>query len=141
VDESIEEMTLLVFRKQEETSPTAIVDPEGVKYSQEKISAGIRWHSDARYDLITVEKPRRGTWKIDAEVDPDNRVMVVTNLRMQVTQLPNNLSIDDAYYLFVRLIQQGKAITQKSFLDLVHVQLLQNRDNQENARWEARDDG
>ena len=75
VDNSIHEATFLVFRKSG-AAPTTVTPPKGKAFGQQKLPAGVEWHEDERYDLITVQDPAPGEWTINADVDPDNRVMV-----------------------------------------------------------------
>ena len=67
--------------------------------------------------------------------------MVVTNLKLRTTQLPNNLSVEDAPYYFVQLIQGGEVIRRKEFLDLVKVTLRQRQQGGDQWEWRLLDDG
>lgn len=123
VDASIDEMTLLVFR--ETGKQIELITPGDKTYTAAAPPASVHWHGDTGYDLITLSKPEPGLWRIRGTQDSDNRVMVVTNLKVRATGLPNNLSIDDTPYYFVQLTQDGTVINQKSFLDLVKINLRQ----------------
>ncbi len=139
VDASIEEMTLVVFRDAE--IPIELIAPGNKTYNAVAPPASARWHSDAGYDLITLNKPEPGEWRIRGTQDSDNRVMVVTNLKVRVTGLPNNLSIDDAPYYFVQLTQDGTVINQKAFLDLVKISLRQRDQSGQLKESPLLDDG
>lgn len=121
VDASIEEMTLLVFR--EPGKSIELLTPADKIHSAAAPPASARWYSDTGYDLITLSKPEPGAWRIRGTQDSDNRVMVVTNLKVRATGLPNNLSIDAAPYYFVQLTQDGTVINQQKFLELVKISL------------------
>jgi len=149
VDESIEELTLLVFRK-DDSSQSQIISPDGQTFDESSAPENVKWHHEDRYDLITITKPMSGTWHVNADVDPDNRVMVVTDLRMITTTLPNNISLGDDYTLYVSLTQENKVIEQKDFLHFIKVRLDQHSGDQhwdwillDNGRDadETRDDG
>jgi uncharacterized protein (TIGR03503 family) len=149
VDESIEELTLLVFRKDDQ-SQSQIVMPDNQTFGESSAPANVKWHHEDRYDLVTITRPMPGTWHVNADVDPDNRVMVVTNLRMITTTLPNNISLGDDYTLYVSLTQKNKVIEQKDFLHFIKVRLDQQSGEQhwdwmllDNGRDadETRDDG
>ena len=71
VDDSISEMTLLIFRDQA-SQPTILIPPDSPAISAQKPRAS-RWRSDTGYDLITVKNPESGIWHIDADMDQDNR--------------------------------------------------------------------
>ncbi|HEB95952.1 MAG TPA: VWA domain-containing protein, partial [Sedimenticola thiotaurini] len=80
IDSSIEEATLLVFRA-DGAAATRVVMPDGTSFGSDDAPANVSWHRDAGYDLLTVRKPQTGEWRIQAAVDPDNRVLVVTDLK------------------------------------------------------------
>jgi len=124
IDSSIREMTLLIFRKPGSTPPI-LIPPDSPAISARK-PRGSRWRSDRGYDLITVSKPESGTWRIDADMDPDNRLMVVTDLRLDVGGVPAYGNPRDALRLTAELFNKGKKIRKNSFLrfvdfDLIHI--------------------
>jgi uncharacterized protein (TIGR03503 family) len=140
VDNSIEEITFLVFRDSQ-GKPTELVDPQQLRFGMANAPKQVRWHSDTGYDLITITKPQPGDWRIMGPEDVDNRVMVVTNLKLRTTQLPNNLSVDDTPYYLVQLMQGGEVIRRKDFLDLVKITLRQQQQGGEKWEWRLLDDG
>ena len=140
VDKSIEEITFLVFHDAKGKA-TELVDPQQRLMGMKTAPKGVRWHRDTGYDLITITKPQAGDWRILGPEDVDNRVMVVTNLKVRSTQLPNNLSTEDTPYYFVQLLQKGVVIRRKDFLDLVKVTLRQQQEGGEKWEWRLRDDG
>jgi len=126
VDASIEEMTLLVF-KQKNANDTRLVDPNGQAIATASGDGKVRWFGTAGYDLITVKKPVGGKWRIEAEVDPDNRVMVVSNLGLNIKEVPNNLLAGEAIDYQLSLVEEGEVIRKQDFLKLVEARLIQNR--------------
>ncbi|MCF6211002.1 MAG: VWA domain-containing protein [Gammaproteobacteria bacterium] len=140
IDNSIHEATFLVFRKPG-ASTTTIITPDGSSFDQQQLPAGVEWFEDERYELITVQNPPPGEWRINADVDPDNRVMVVTDLRMKNTELPNDLSVGRPLLFTMQLEQKGKIIDRPDFLQFVKVTLTQIADNGDEWQWRLRDDG
>ncbi|MEJ2565497.1 MAG: VWA domain-containing protein [Gammaproteobacteria bacterium] len=140
VDNSIEEITFLVFRDLQ-GKPTRLMEPNHQQFGKENAPKQVRWHHDTGYDLITITKPRPGEWHILGPIDADNRVMVVTNLKVHATQLPNNLGVDDTPFYFAQLLQKGKLIRRKDFLDLVHVTLRDQLEGGRHREWQLHDDG
>jgi uncharacterized protein (TIGR03503 family) len=140
VDKSIEEITFLVFRGSK-AKPTELVDPRQRRFGAANAPQQVNWHSETGYDLITVTKPEPGDWRVLGPEDADNRVMVVTNLKVRATQMPNNLSTDDTPYYFAQLMQGDTVIRRKDFLDLVKVTLRQQQEGGEKWEWVLRDDG
>ncbi len=140
VDSSVQELTLLVFRG-EQGQATRIILPNGEAISADHSPKNVRWKREARYDLVTVRRPPAGEWTIDAELDPDNRVMVVTNMRVKATKLANTLLAGDELPYFVSLIQDGKVISNALFLDLVNINLERYHGNEMQRRLTIADDG
>ncbi|MDH3712710.1 MAG: VWA domain-containing protein [Gammaproteobacteria bacterium] len=120
VDASIKELTLLVFRA-EQASPTLLQSPDGTEYSANTPPPGARWRSDEGYDLITVEQPQAGHWQVDAQLDPDNRVLVATDLRLQTGELGNHRLPSDGVEISASLQEAGRRIERADFMQLVQV--------------------
>lgn len=123
IDKSIKDMTILVFRKPN-TSQTTLTTPSKKSWSYKKHPKNVTWHQDTGYDLISSKNPEIGGWLINAAVDPDNRVMVVTNLKLVAGNFPNNIMYGDTLSLTAKLIQEGKTVTQKRLLELVKFKVL-----------------
>lgn len=92
VDESISELTLVVFRN-DGAEPTRIKLPDSGE-----VDAGLaaslenwRWDDSAGRDLITVQNPPPGSWQILAAEDPDNRALVITDLKLGMPDLPSRI--------------------------------------------------
>ena len=122
IDESIEEFTALIFRKKG-SPPSQLVNPDGQVISQIKRAENARWFSESVYDLVTVENPQGGTWKIKAELDPDNRVTVVSDLKMEIKNLPTTLFPGQQVDFEVYLHEDGEIITNPDFLRLMSVEM------------------
>jgi len=121
IDASIREMTLLIFRGPN-SPPTILIPPDSPAISAQK-PRGSRWRSDQGYDLITVKNPEAGSWRIDAEMDPDNRLMVVTDLKLEVEGLPAYGSPADAHRVAAELFNRDMKIRKNSFLRFVDFEL------------------
>ena len=140
VDASVRELTLLIFRDRG-ARESAIVLPSGQRLTVGNAPANVRWRQEGGYDLITVDQPMAGQWKIDAEVDPDNRVMVVTDLRVRATRLPNVMLAGDAKSYHVELLQDRKVIDSGLFLDLVNINLERHQGGHIQKNIKVLDDG
>jgi len=131
VDASIEEMTLLVFKK-DPNKKTRLITPDESVIEGPSSNGEVRWFSTEGYDLITIQKPQSGDWKIDADVDPDNRVMVVSKLGLHVADVPNNLLAGESIDYQLSLVEDGELITKPDFLELVDARLLQEKSGKKN---------
>ncbi|HIC45661.1 MAG TPA: VWA domain-containing protein [Methylophaga aminisulfidivorans] len=130
IDSSVNEMTVLAFRKPG-SAETQLKSPDGKTLTELDQSEKIRWLHEDSFDLITIENPVTGEWRIDAQLDPDNRVMVVTDMKLQTSDLPNNVLKGEKFDFHATLTDHGKAITRKDFLELVDGSLKQNSEQGE----------
>ncbi len=140
VDASINELTMLVFRK-DGAPGTALKMPDGKEIDQKSKPDSVHWQHEARYDLITLDKPMAGEWKVNAELDPDNRVMVVTDLTVRASRLPNMMLRGDQMPYFVELHDKDKLISKPQFLDFVSIALNRNYQNQLDKKVALEDNG
>jgi uncharacterized protein (TIGR03503 family) len=120
VDASIEEMTLLVFHPAGGRA-TRVERPDGRAFGREDAPDDVSWAHEGGYDLITVLEPMQGEWRLLADEDPDNRVMVVTDLRLRVGPLPNNLIAGEPLTVTASLLQNDRPIVNPDFLELLEV--------------------
>ncbi len=124
LDTSVRDMTVLVFRK--ESKSVVLVNPQGKSFDYRKHPENFNWNQEHSYELITVKKPAAGEWIIKGSKDPDNRVMIVTNLKLDTDELPPSILAGDKVFVEAELLNKGQRITRKSFLNLVSFQVEVN---------------
>ena len=135
VDSSIEEFTALIFRSSDE--PTQLVSPDQSRYQFDKEDRDVNWYKTDRYDLITVKQPLEGEWQVLADLDPDSRVSIVSNLKLLVKPLPTNLFVDETARLSLLLQDAKQNITDPDFLGLLDIDsLVTHRDS--SREWPER---
>ena len=115
VDASINDMTLLIFNK-DKSHPTAVITPENKKWNSNEHPNKVKWFSDEGYDLITIKKPEKGEWKIKAPLDPNNRVVVATNLKLKSNDIPSYLILGNSLNVAARLEEDGKPLSDQRLL-------------------------
>ncbi len=135
VDKHVSDITVLIFLAKDSPA-TKLTLPDGQVWSEKKHPQIANWHHDTGYDLITVKGPTAGEWKLQAKVDPDNRVMIVTNLRMKVSNLPNSIMLGDEFDVRARLLEEGKIVTNKNLLEKTNFELkrIDNEDRVTNIK-------
>lgn len=138
VDESILELTLLVFKPQN-ARPTEVIEPDETQYQKTNSPSYAKWQSEKNYDLITITRPKVGEWSINAQTDPDNRVLVVTNLQIQTNRIPNNLYIGETLNVGLFMTDNNKKITDDNFLQFISMSAIQKEPNKK--RWFLHDNG
>lgn len=114
VDESISELTLVVFRETDAKS-TRIQIPDGGEIDVETASAlaDWRWDDSAGRDLITISNPPAGSWRILAAEDPDNRALVITDLKLAMPGLPSRVFPGETIEGGLLLTNHGEPIVER----------------------------
>lgn len=120
IDSSIEEFTALIFRKNADET-TELHGPDGSASHASSPAEGVSWHSTDSYDLITVSQPLEGEWQVKADMAPESRITVVSNLNLRVVPIPNNVYKGQHVDLKFALVEDGKVITRSEFLSLMQI--------------------
>jgi uncharacterized protein (TIGR03503 family) len=119
VDAGVQDMTVVVFRDKG-AAATRLSGPGGQSFDADHHPKAVRWHHDTGYDMVTIAHPAQGGWRIQAAADPDNRVLVVTNLRLQTDPLPGNVLMGEQMAVHAWLSRKDKIETDADFLKLAH---------------------
>lgn len=120
VDESVQEFTALIRREPGQT-PTALINPQKQKHHYPPALPTINWHHTEDYDLITVTDPLPGRWEIDADMQPFSRLTVISDLKLVVDPLSNNVHVGEPVPLRFHLRDDSGVIDQAEVLDLLTV--------------------
>ncbi|MFW6379610.1 MAG: VWA domain-containing protein [Guyparkeria sp.] len=131
VDDSISELTLVVFRA-DDAPATRIQVPDGGEIDRETAGelADWRWDGSAGRDLITIENPPEGSWRILAAEDPDNRALVITDLKLAMPGLPSRVFPGEAIEGGLLLTNRGKPIVEPRLTDDIEA-VVETRDPEE----------
>ncbi|MGB1091167.1 MAG: VWA domain-containing protein, partial [Oceanobacter sp.] len=124
IDASVDEFTALVFRKSS-GKKTELIAPDGSRYSWEssRSDAKVRWHQDAHFDLITIKNPQEGIWQANADIDPDNRVQILSDLRLVTEGIEAAFFSGDALELITSLTNEGEVVSERALLQLTDMTL------------------
>ncbi|ARU57385.1 von Willebrand factor type A (vWA) domain-containing protein [Oleiphilus messinensis] len=134
IDSSVEELTALIFKKPG-SQPTRIIEPDDNGYSKGQKPDYVDWYSDKGYDLVTIKQPLEGQWRIEADLLPDSRVTVVSNLSMEVAQLPSNFFAGQTLHMEVAFKEGESTIVNPDFLKLIDVDLnIQTEDGKSGTK-------
>ena len=120
VDGGVKEFSLLVFRKHD-SAPSQLVSPKGEKIAKIGAPPNVAWLDSASYDLITVKQPEVGVWRLVADVDPDNQVMIVTDLKMQIEALPSFLAESETLAINAYFTDRDTLISRADFLGMLTI--------------------
>ena len=141
VDAAVQELTFLGFREKG-SPPLRLVPPGGGELTAVSHPDGVRWRAEDGYDLVTVTAPTPGEWRYLGDEDPDNRAMIVTDLKLETSPLPAHLLASEAAALEIRLTEDGATVDRAEFLALLDVSVTQRApDGALAGSWPLRDDG
>jgi uncharacterized protein (TIGR03503 family) len=124
IDFAVDEVTLVFFRKKGAPS-VVLVRPDGSKvYARTAKDNGMQWFDDKTYDLIKMTKPTPGPWQAIGEILPESRIMVLTEIGLDVDALPTDLMVGEIFKVTARLSNGGKPVNVKDFRDILQLDVL-----------------
>lgn len=124
IDEAVEEITLIFFRKKGSPS-VVLVKPDGSKvYARTAKEQQMEWHDDKTYDLIKMTKPTPGPWQAVGEILPESRIMVLTDIDLVVDPLPKDMMAGETLKVTARLTNNGQLINARDFRDVLQLDVL-----------------
>lgn len=118
VDKSIEEITALIFRG-DVAGQIKLIDPQGQEFTAQSAPKNVNWFRADSYDLITLNKPATGKWTLGGSLAPGSRLTLVSDLKLAVQPLPNNIFIGEGQDLSLQLQEAGKTYINPEFLKLI----------------------
>ncbi|HUX82368.1 MAG TPA: vWA domain-containing protein [Halothiobacillus sp.] len=131
VDKSVKELTILAFRDKSDT-PNSLKTPDG-KLIDEKSSHALsnwRWDSSGGRDLITIEQPQDGEWQIIGAKDPDNRALIITDLKLNVTAIPTRIYPGELINSTLQLTNHDVPVTQPALTQTIKAVIQERRDTE-----------
>lgn len=124
IDYEIDEITLVFFRKKGAPS-VVLVKPDGSKvYARTAKDHQMEWHDDKTYDLIKIKQPTPGPWQAIGGILPESRIMVLTDIDLQVDPLPTDMMVGESLKVTARLTNGGKPINARDFRDVLKLDVL-----------------
>ncbi|MGH1472135.1 MAG: VWA domain-containing protein [Cellvibrionaceae bacterium] len=136
VDSSVEEFTALVFPV-EGSPPAKLKSPENKEYAFDDNNEDVNWIRTDQYELLTVKRPVEGEWELLADLDPDSRVTIVSDLNLVVKPLKNNALKNSRIHLKLLLEEEGKKIVRPDLLNILDVSYSVQRHNDGEAWFDV----
>lgn len=124
IDDGIESITMVLFRRPG-TASVVLVRPDGSKvfYNTAK-QHGIRWHDAASYDLIEITNPMPGPWQALGRILPESKILVLTDVELDVDPLPKSLMVGENFKLTARLKDGEQIVNARDFKDILTLQVI-----------------
>ncbi|MGF1778163.1 TIGR03503 family protein [Vibrio nomapromontoriensis] len=126
VDETIERITFLVYRK-DNSRPVTLVRPDGRKYYAWKHPANVHWIEEPTADIVTIERPMPGPWQAIGKVTPKNNIQLVSKLSLKAQTLPERLYQGEKVKFTARLLSDGEPLIIDSILTHVNLKVVMTR--------------
>lgn len=79
VDAAVQEMTVVASKAAADVK-ISLEAPDGSSIDAGNAGAGVRWFKSEQFDMITVEKPAAGDWRLVSSDNRGDRAYVVTDL-------------------------------------------------------------
>jgi uncharacterized protein (TIGR03503 family) len=115
IDEELEEVTLLFYRRSG-TQPVILVRPDGSKLKIGNLPEDkVQWFDDRTFDMIKIKSPMVGPWQVIGEVEPNSKIMVVSEIKLEVVPLPDIILQGETLKMEGRLYNGEMAIDNPLF--------------------------
>ncbi len=126
IDDQVTEFTLLAFHGA--GGHSQLVAPDGQRITAAKAPQGTLWRAESTHDLVTLSHPKPGKWRLEGVEDPDNRVVVVTDLGIEAGLLPSALSLGATPMIEAWLTDHQQPVARKDLLQLLSARAILARE-------------
>ncbi|QHJ10102.1 hypothetical protein FX988_00311 [Paraglaciecola mesophila] len=119
IDHEVDEITMVFFREYG-SLPVVLVRPDGSKiYQSQADGEGVFWFDTATYDMVSIKKPMPGPWQAVGDIEPESRVMVISDLSLHAEPLPSVIFSGEILKQTAHLTNGGEPINYTEFRDVV----------------------
>ncbi|UXI01884.1 TIGR03503 family protein [Photobacterium sp. TY1-4] len=123
IDPSVEQASFMVKRA-ENSQPIVLVRPDGKKYYSIRHPKHVSWYEEPGMDIISIENPMPGPWQAVGQVTPTNRIVVLSNLTLEVADMPARLYQSETLKFTARLFENGQLLHNRDFIDRVKMSVV-----------------
>ncbi|WP_340679659.1 TIGR03503 family protein [Paraglaciecola sp.] len=121
IDFTVDELTMIFFREFG-SAPVVLVKPDGSKIFQSQADGvNLFWFDAATYDMISLKNPTPGPWQAIGQIEPNSRVMVISDLALHADPLPRVIFSGEILKQTAYLTNNGKPIDYTAFRDVVEL--------------------
>lgn len=116
IDPKTEQITFILNHSK--GSPLIVlVRPDGSKLYPHKHPKSVGWVSGKMHDIITINNPMAGPWQAIAQLDGDNRIKLLSKVRLEINKLPLKLYAQEYITTHASLYYDDKLMTNSAYLD------------------------
>jgi uncharacterized protein (TIGR03503 family) len=119
IDEKLDEVTLIFYHRRG-AKPIILIRPDGSKlnidnYPEDKV----QWFDDQTFDMLKIKSPMIGPWQVIGQVQAKSKIMVVSEIRLEVTPLPEIILQGETLKMVARLFNGDLIIDDPLFQDVL----------------------
>lgn len=119
IDEQLDEVTLIFYRRRG-AKPIILIRPDGSKlninnYPEDKV----QWFDDQTFDMLKIKSPMIGPWQVIGQVQANSKIMVLSEIRLEVTPLPEIILQGETLKVVARLFNGDLLIDDPLFQDVL----------------------
>ena len=119
IDFKVEEVTMVFFREFG-SAPVVLVKPDGSKlFQSRKNPEVVQWTYSSTWDVIKIRKPVPGPWQAMGQILPGSRIMILSEVALNVAPLPTVLFAGEILKQTGYLTNAGKPIEMREFREVV----------------------
>lgn len=123
LDAQLEEITLLFYRKSG-TPPIILIRPDGSKLKINNFPKDkVEWFDDKTFDMVRIIKPMPGPWQAVGEILPDSKIMVVSEVNLQVEPLAEILLSGETLKVTAQIYNREKVVDDPLFNDVIELEV------------------
>jgi uncharacterized protein (TIGR03503 family) len=109
IDYGVDKATFLLYREKG-SLPSILVRPDGSKIHSWQLPQNVQWLETNELDIVTIEHPVPGPWQAIAENRGRNRVRVLSDVVLNVEELPRKVFEGERIKLQAQLTNKGERI-------------------------------
>jgi len=140
IDKHTDQIIFLVFGV-DKNLPARFIPPQGKSFSQYNYPDNVSWLQEKNFAIIRINKPSRGTWQIDTQLNSYNKAIIKSSFLAEINPVPLHLFARSAHTLSIKLAQSGQHITAPKILDHVAIKVTMKNTKGKVQTWFPMDNG
>lgn len=93
-----------------------LVRPDGSKLYPQNHPESVAWVSGKTQDIITIDNPMAGPWQAVAQLDGDNRIKLISDVKLKTNKLPLKLYAKEYITTYASLYYDDKIMRDAAYL-------------------------
>ena len=141
VDESINELTLVLFKQLNRPNDIEIIPPLQTPFTYADAPRNVNWIQSASFDLINIKKPSKGTWQVFSNEHTHHRIVIDANIYVTASTFPFMVPNNSYQEINIEIKKDGKTILSPDIMNYVAMKVAQIENDIEKYVWFPADNG